>query len=704
MGLGIPSVVGPISEWLGAVPVEGCLPRAQVVVDTDDGSATVATGTSVGGRDLVPVGGAALRAGQRLVAMQTAAGESSAATPRELAVTVSASPTSHAQLPPMSFKSKLYACGAAVWLSGAAPGAAVTVSVGPTVLGTGRADAAGDARLSLTTHLPPAGAIVTAVQAAPPGFAPLAGAPQRVEATTIPVPLGVLPKPVVEDPRPMGCESSVRVGGVVDGAEVTVIRASDGSRATATFDLGELWFRLPKPFPSTGDRIDVSQALPRCEVKPSKSAIAGVRPAEAPESLDVAPPCAGSNYVHVGHLRPGATLSVAVDGNDPLRYVVPPERTVWDVPVEALPANAQLTVTLDVCGFSTSSTVTAVGDTPPPRPEVVEPLYSCGRAVSVKTRAGTYLELWADYGGSRVQISRRIRARRDLETIGVFPFLSVPESVRAHQLACSGGWVDGSKVDVHPHPRLRPLELREPVEGERAVLPTNVVSGAHVTVWASSREHGGEEIVGARDVTQADPVVGLVRQLSTDDVVWALEEMCGDRTGEGRHYEVTPGARSFDLPAPKEQLSGKSLDGKVVVHSAKLACRFLDGAWVFFADVENTETGYDCSLVFGVDVHLPSPLVLGESLDVDVAAAGGLPQGLSSLGYPSRWTQTRRGTDSRLQSPAFWREVLNASASWKMIVAWRNYAPAPDKPDWVKHGPPDPNQLFPPLPTENDDD
>jgi hypothetical protein len=138
-------VVGPVSEWLDAVPVEGCWPGATIQVRTDDAAATVvAKGVSGGGSDLVPlVPGTRLNTGQALVAQQTVAGDASGWTPSVLAVVVGAAPTAHTQLPPMSFTSRLFACGRAVWLSGAAPGAAVTVSDAGTVLATGRADCPG---------------------------------------------------------------------------------------------------------------------------------------------------------------------------------------------------------------------------------------------------------------------------------------------------------------------------------------------------------------------------------------------------------------------------------------------------------------------------------------------------------------------------------------------------------------------------------
>jgi hypothetical protein len=190
-----------------------------------------------------------------------------------------------------------------------------------------------------------------------------------------------------------------------------------------------------------------------------------------------------------------------------------------------------------------------------------------------------------------------------------------------------------------------------------------------------------------------------------DDTVWADQEMCGQRSEGARRYTVTPGTATFTLPAPLEQSSGENPDGKLLVHSAEFACRFADGAWILFADVENTEPDYDCSIVLGVTLGLPAPLTFGETLDADIAAAGGLPGGLASLGYRNRWTPKRIGSYAPLQNPAFWKEVLKATASWSMFVAWNNYAPVADKPEWVegKNAPPDPSQPFPPLPDDGDD-
>src|SRR5436190_97306 len=108
MALGIPSVVGAITEWMNTVAVEGCTPGAEIVVQTTDG-AEVAKTISGGGFDRVPVNvGVVLQPGKHLIARQTLAPLQSEFTPLELAVEVGASPTSNMQLPPMSFRSRLF--------------------------------------------------------------------------------------------------------------------------------------------------------------------------------------------------------------------------------------------------------------------------------------------------------------------------------------------------------------------------------------------------------------------------------------------------------------------------------------------------------------------------------------------------------------------------------------------------------------------
>ncbi len=708
MALGIPSVVGPISEWMDSIVVEGCSPGATVIVQTDELSpGVVAKGMASGGRDWIPVIGT-LKAKQHLVAFQFVPGDTSPLTPSALAVIVSASPISHAQLPPLAFVSKLYKCGRAVWLKGAASGAAVSLTSSGSPLGSGRADQAGNARFSITPFLPGPNSVVTAIQAAPPAFPPLTGAPQTISQNTLPSPVGKLPPPTVGQPAPMGCDSSIRINGVIDGAEVTIERASDGTRDIAIFDLDGLWFNLSKPFAAAGDRVLIRQALSsQCHEFPSDLREEKIGPARAPEPLDVDEPCAGSVLVHVRNLRPGAKLRVEVPGSRVLDYVVPPGTTIWDVPVEPLPTDKTIQITMEMCTFSTATTVAIKDHAPIPDPTMVPELYRCARAVSVKTTAGAWLEIWGDAGSGPMQMSTRVYAKHDIQAVGVSPFLTVPESVWARQMACGGAWGEGPSLGVQDHPRLKPVELHEPlVEGARAVLPVNAIPGAHVIVWATDTQSGVTEILGEKDVTRASPAVSLKRPLATHDVVWATQEICSEGTHEGPHYTVIPGVMRYFLPAVKRQLSRVS-NGNAILHSGVFECRFYGGYWSLTVDFENTVVGYDCSAIIGVDLNLPSPLIFGAQVDVDRAANGGLPDGLAFKGYPVRYTTIKRGQSSLLENPAFWKEVLGATAAWKMIAAWRNYTAGLDKPDWTKGegAPPNPNEIpNNPLKQFEDDD
>lgn len=326
---------------------------------------------------------------------------------------------------------------------------------------------------------------------------------------------------------------------------------------------------------------------------------------------------------------------------------------------------------------------------------MVPELYRCARKVSVKSKAGARIEIWADSGGGPTQISSRIYVKHDLQPVDISPFLTVPETVWAKQLPCGGGWTDGPALEVKDHPRLKPVELQEPlVEGMVAVLPKNAIPGAHVTVWVTDAQGSFTEIIGGKNVTQASPAVGLKRPLTARDILWASQEMCSETTREGPHYAVIPGVMRFFLPAPKRQISSVS-NGDAVLHSAMFECRFFGGFWSLTVDFENTVVGYDCGAIIGVDLALPSPLTFGGSVDVDRAAKGGLPEGLTSKGYPTRHTTVKHGQSSLLQNPAFWNEILAATATWKMFAAWRNYVSGADKPDWVagEGAPPNPNEL-----------
>ena len=96
---------------------------------------------------------------------------------------------------------------------------------------------------------------ITAHQGAAPASPPLPGTPKKTSAKVeqLPVPPGQkLPTPSLAGPPPKGCDPSIMIAGVYDGAEVTILRRSDGSTETSTFDLDRLYFVLGTPFSNQG--------------------------------------------------------------------------------------------------------------------------------------------------------------------------------------------------------------------------------------------------------------------------------------------------------------------------------------------------------------------------------------------------------------------------------------------------------------------
>jgi hypothetical protein len=129
MRLCTPQIRGPINEWMTDLKIEGCLPRATILVRTigstpRDIAKALAAGS---GRDRIPVlTGVSLVAGERLVVMQMLNGDDSPWTADILAAVVASVPTDQARLAPVSFISRPFECGTRIWIGGTVPGARVT--------------------------------------------------------------------------------------------------------------------------------------------------------------------------------------------------------------------------------------------------------------------------------------------------------------------------------------------------------------------------------------------------------------------------------------------------------------------------------------------------------------------------------------------------------------------------------------------------
>ena len=146
----------------------------------------------------------------------------------------------------------------------------------------------------------------------------------------LPVPTGQkLPTPSLGGPPPKGCDPSIMIAGVYDGAEVTILRLSDGSTETSTFDSSTGSTSCSAhPSRTRGDKLEIRQAMRDCrERQPSDPLLVDVAPAEKPGTPALMAPCPGSVDVFVTNLEGGCRVKVTYKGKT-YRGTVPPSATL----------------------------------------------------------------------------------------------------------------------------------------------------------------------------------------------------------------------------------------------------------------------------------------------------------------------------------------------------------------------------------------
>jgi len=694
MGLLTPVVTGPLTEWSDSLLVIGALPGATVQARTiGPNPRDVAKSVVGGGSDRIPLlPGVTLSAGDAVVVRQVLAAEASGWTPDHLGADVGAVPTDHADLAPLSFTSRAWECGRRVWVRGAVPGARVVV-VGPGgLLAEGRATESGDARLALTAPLSGPGGAITAHQEAPPGFPAIAGVPKTTTARVeqLPVPgAGQLPPPVLGGDPPRGCDKAVSIAGVYDGAEVTILRRSDGSTESSVFDYHRLNFVLAKPLDTAGDRLEITQAMPECrERRASEPLRVDVGPAATPGAPSVQVPCAGGVDVLVGGLEPGAFVTVTYQGRG-YRGMTPPSGTSIVARLEPLTGGETVSVVQERCGLvSTPGTAAVPGISLMAGllPDLIDPLIGCARVVRATVVPGAWVQVWARIGGGKAPISTQVLATSDSVQIPVTPYLHEGQDVWLRYVLCGGGgWEESRWHIVEPTRHTGPANLTEPlVEGARHVT-VDAHPGAAVRVFAVTGWPITVQPIGSGFVDPLVRRIGLTRALTTRDLVYAEQHLCSERPGVGATRTVLPAVRQFTLGAPISQLSRRNDPKPLVCTSAAITLRH-NGSWEFTAHLENQETKADCS--FDLQFRLAGVSApFGAVQPGDLSMKDGT-EGTVLLGIPSAKTFTRQDNFGGFTNPAYWEEVLGANYLFEFgAVTWQDYAGYPEEPD--SEDPPD---------------
>lgn len=533
-----PTVVGPLSELSSSVRVKGQLIGSTVTVQSR--TRKVAQGLAVSGdQRFALLAGVQLSRHESLFAVQQMGSDQSDIPSSSQDMSVAPAPATSAEIGVVHVATHIYACGRFVWVDGAIPGATITTLADGTPIGSGLADE-GTARLSLTTAIP-SGSLFVAHQSAP-GLAP--GPDISFAADEIPVGRGrALPAPTIELPV-RGCDASIRVKDVIDGALVTLERRS-GTSESAGFDRSAETLILTRHL-DEDDEITVRQEVDvHCERHTTKSApltVGKLEPVDAPQI--VTPLCAGSTVVRVTGLRPGATVHLAAskavyDGT------APSDQTWLDCRVPPITTDA-VSATQELCGVTSAPAVPATVDPHEAdvRPPTVQgPLFSCAGSVSVTdAHRGALLQIFARNAHGDVAVSDQLVTLNTNIVVAVSPLLTAGTQVFVRQWACSEMSADSRGEPVVPHPQLGPVEVLGPlVEGDRIVAVRGAVAGAAVEVYAVSGGDGTGVYLGSATADALHKVtpVGLAQALVRGQIIFARQRLCGQLSDPLNRLAVT---------------------------------------------------------------------------------------------------------------------------------------------------------------------
>ncbi|MDB6010104.1 MAG: uncharacterized protein JWL65_2354 [Gammaproteobacteria bacterium] len=521
-----PAVVGPLSELSSSIRVTGQLVGATVTVET--GARTVAKGIATSGDQRFPLlGGVKLSRHESLFALQSLGTDQSDTPSASQRMPVAPAPSTSADFGPVQVVTHLYACGKFVWVDGAIPGAIVTLLADGAPIGTGVADE-GTARFGLAAAIPFASLLLAHQSSA--GLAP--GPDVSYVADEIPGARGrPLPPPTIELPV-RGCDASIRVKGVFDGALVTLERRS-GVSESAGFDRGAEQLILTKHL-DEDDQLTIRQEVDiHCERPTTKSlplTVGKLAPVDPPQV--VTPLCAGTTVVRVTGLRPGATVHLAAN-KTVYDGTAPPDQSWLDCHIPPLTTDP-VSATQELCGVTS---VPAAPVTVDPHeadvlpPQVLRPLFSCTGFVSVtNAHRGAMLQVFARTPLGNIAISNQVMTLNTNIIIPVSPLLVADTEVFVRQWACSDMSADSKPEGVVVHPQPGPTETLGPIfQGDRIVGVRGAVPGAVVEVYATGSSGAGAEYLGnaAADALHAVTSVGLFRAVEIGEVLFARQRLCG---------------------------------------------------------------------------------------------------------------------------------------------------------------------------------
>lgn len=332
-----PAILGPVSECSRAVRVMGQSSGARVRVYVDADPVPVSDQRVDWADAFVTVDRSRLSPGRLLRATQEVAGQEGDRSPAGQRVEPAVNG-------PVVLPYPLFNCAQSLYVRGCCPGARLEVWQSGSLLG--RADAVGDdawIAFDPGERVSPGSAVevhqrVCTSSASESTFsvAPLPAPTQDGRRMYPPA----IVEPIEE------CVRLVQVTDIVPGAVLRMSR-DGGTIFDQSVPLDAVDIRVPAM--RTGERFEVEQTLPLCELLPADPIRAEVVPLTAlPRPRIDGPVCAGPHLVTISRLKPGATVILLADGSEIGRW----EAGATSMPVDVdVPVPAALTARQELCGI-----------------------------------------------------------------------------------------------------------------------------------------------------------------------------------------------------------------------------------------------------------------------------------------------------------------------------------------------------------------
>ncbi len=626
MTLSPPKIVPPIGACSDRVRLQGQKTNAKIEIYVADVNLyeTVFSGTA-SGPDEVFVLTRRLNGAENVFASQETPTDSSRAAEVWFEKVQPEPDTS--EIKAVTADAHLHACGRCGAFGSAFPGAEVLITSEKNgELGRGIVDSqSGAARVEFAVPLLE-GETLSAMQtvcgrSGPRGPLPRPDLPQTQDRK--------LPPPTIRLPLHR-CERAVWIGGVADGATVSLFRRGQ-VYASGCFHYPALWFEFPDPL-TVDEPVWADQRFPTCELfsKPSNTVVVDDDDVPVPEILGRL--CQGMSSIGVGNLRFGATVRVLqvleasnTGPDDIAQGFQVAEIEAWDdicdIPLnEKLnPDRGKYAVALQfLCEkASTPSGAEPIEPRNLPKPFIDGPVYECSCIVRVRDiHPGARVEIYqmcARSPGWRMIAAQYVYDRSaDLKVAPPLQFQSGEKNVFARQIACSQP-IDGEPVAVMQPP----ADLLPPIIEDCGdhISVSGTVPGALVEVYLD-----GKYLIGGRSGA-SKVFIDLPQPLPAGAKVQARQILCDRISALGPEFDIRVDVQKRGLAWVSTnricQLTGSAdPEGKPMVNSSLLGGIESTDLGV----VVDHDTGDRLLYFFFGDTNVPDPDAIDWPVNADTIA------------------------------------------------------------------------------------